>query len=399
MKNACVILHSYYPTDPRMRREVEALVDQGWSVDVFCLRNSGEPAHEVCSGAHVYRQPVRRHRGSGLAVYLAEYLAFCLLALVKVGWAHIWRRYAIVHVQNLPDWLVFAALVPKLCGVPIVFDIRDLVPELYAAKYPGQPNHPMVRLMVRAEQASTRFASHVTTATEACYRRLAERGVPAEKLTVVLNTADPRIFRPVAAPVVQFAGKPHFTLMYHGGLSDRYGVDYAIRAVDKLRTAIPGIRLLVFGEGEAEQGWKQLAQTLGLEAQVQFGGFVAQDRIPGLIAQADMGVAPYCKNPITDLLYPTKAFEYLTLGVPVVMSRIDAVEELFGDTPDLLVAPEDVDVLAERILTLYNDPARTQRALDAARRTCSPLNWEQQRHIYLDLIDRLALNRRRAKLA
>jgi glycosyltransferase involved in cell wall biosynthesis len=387
MRKACMIVHSYYPADPRVRRETEALLANGWAVDVICLRNHGQPAKELCGGATVYRLPVRRHRGSGLAVYLLEYLVFFVLASIKVTLLHLRRRYNVVQAHNMPDFLAFTALLPKLMGARVVLDIHDVVPELYMIKFGGREDHKVVRLTRWFERVSTRFADYVLTAGAPFRRRLLERGVPNDKLTVIMNSADPRLF---TQQQPQKRNDDGFTLIHHGSLFERNGLDIAIRAVDRLRHEIPNLRFNIYGQGEAEAGLADLVRELDLRDHVKLGGFVSIDAIPALISSADLGVIPLRKNSFNDLIYPTKAFEYLAMGVPVIMARTEAVVDLFADVPDMLFTPEQVDELADRILMLYREPERRQRLLAAAQQAYIPYEWENQRRTYVAIMNHLA---------
>lgn len=384
-----MVVHAYYPADPRVRREAEALLEDGWAVDIICLRGRGERPTEDYGSAKVHRLPVRRHRGSGLAVYLIEYLVFFLLASLRVTWLHLQRHYDVVQVHNMPDFLVFTALLPQLLGARVVLDIHDLVPELYMLKFGGSQNHPIVRITRWVERKSTAFADHVITAGKPFRRRLTARNLPPDKVTVIMNSADPRLFRPVQRAETRFRKNGCLTLMYHGSLSERYGLDIAIKAVDRLRSKIPGLQFYIYGQGETADKLGRLIKELNLGEQVHLGGFIPIDDIPELITAADLGVVSLRQNPFTDLAYPTKAFEYVVMGVPVIMARTGAVVELFGDIPDMFFQPEDVDDLAARILTLYQEPERMQQLLDAARRAYAPYAWESQRKEYLVLMHRL----------
>jgi len=388
MKKACMVVHSYYPADPRVRRETEALISDGWAVDIICLRDAKQLAVEQCGGATVYRLPVRRHRGGGIAVYLLEYLQFSALAAAKLAQRHLRQRYDVVQVHNMPDFLVFTAIVPRLMGARVVLDIHDLVPELYTLKFGGSQNHPFVRLTRWFERASTGFAHHVITAGSPFRQRLVARGVPADKVTVVMNSADPQLFQPLPN-ATERKTDDRFKLVYHGGLFERYGMDIAIKAVDQLRDKIPNIHLSIYGQGEAEEQLAQLVTELNLHNHVHLGGFTPIDNIPNLIGDADLGLVPYRQNPFTDLLYPTKAFEYIVMDVPVVMARTGAVVDLFAGVPDMFFQPEDVDDLAARILVLYQEPERLQRLLHAARTVYAPYAWESQRQIYRTLMRQL----------
>jgi glycosyltransferase involved in cell wall biosynthesis len=398
-KRACMVVHSFYPDDPRVRREAEALLGDGWQVDVICLRGEGEAKHEDCNGAQVHRLAVRRHRGAGFAIYMLEYMHFFVLASALLARLQLKKRFNVVQVHNMPDFLIYTAAIPKMLGARLVLDIHDLVPELYGSKFGCKPCHPAIRMARWTEQRSGAFASQVLTAGEPFRKRLVERGTPADKVTVIMNAADPNLFQAgqytTSKAEIDQSGKGSFVLMYHGGLFDRYGLDIAIKAVDKLRTQIPGIALHVYGQGEASADLARLVNNLELHEHVLLGGFVPIDKIPALVADADLGVVPYRQNPFTDLLYPTKAFEYIIMGVPVVMSSTGAVTELFPDVPDMFVPPEDVDALATRILDLYRDPRRLQTLLEAAQRAYAPYAWENQRERYLAVMRGLLPSARR----
>lgn len=382
----CMVVHSYYPDDPRVRREAEALANDGWGVDVVCLRGAGQAAREVLDGVSVHRLPVRRHRGRSLAVYLLEYLAFFTLAFWRVTWLGLRRRYAVVQTHNMPDFLVFAGLVPRLLGARVVHDMHDLVPELFATKYGGNDFHPVVRLLRLVEGASTSFAAHVLTVGEALRWRLVATGVPPDKVTVVMNAADSRLFAPRPSP----EQGEHFRLVYHGSLFERCGVDVAIRAVALLRGDIPTLSFDIYGEGEFAPCLSGLVSSLGLEGTVHLAGAVPLERLPAAVASADLGVVPYRKNEFTDYIYPTKAFECIALGVPVVVSRTKAIFGLLGAVPDMFFQPGDPADLAGLIRALYRDPARRRELASAAWRAYAPYRWEEQRERYLSLMNHLA---------
>lgn len=385
-----MVVHHYYPADPRVRRETEALLAAGWSVDVVCLRRGDEPEVEQCGGATVYRLPVRRHRGAGLGTYTVEYLAFLALASVKVARLHLRRRYHVVQAHNIPDFLVFAGALPKLLGAKVVLDVHDPVPELYMAKFEGSPGHPAVRLMALVERVSTAFADRVVTVGEPSRRSLLARGVRPEKITLVVNSADPRIFhRPAPAPAVD-RPRSSFNLIYHGGLYERYGLDLAVRAAAQLREEIPELRFDVYGEGEAVPALERLVVELGVADRVTLHGFVPIERIPAIIARSDLGVVPYRRSRFTDLLYATKAFEYLEMGVPVVISRIAGMVDLFRGAPDMFVQPDDPAALAARIRELYRDRARLTRLLEASLAAYRPIRWQEQARGYVAAMERLA---------
>lgn len=150
-KRAAVLLYSYYPADPRPRRAAEALVEAGMSVELLCLRDKDEAGEEVINGVNVSRLPLQKRRESKVA-YLLQYGKFlisCFWFLARRGWR---GSYDLVHVHNMPDALVFSALVPKLRGTPVILDLHDPMPELMMSIYRLRADHWLVRLLRRLER-------------------------------------------------------------------------------------------------------------------------------------------------------------------------------------------------------------------------------------------------------
>src|ERR1700704_1121608 len=131
-----MLTHSYYEEDSRVRREAEALVAAGRPVDVYGLRRQGDDPEALIDGVHLYRVDVQRHQGAGVATYLREYLAF----LGRAGWAltraHRQRRYGLVQVHTMPDFLIFAGLPLRTVGVPLVLDLHEAMPEFFPTRFP-----------------------------------------------------------------------------------------------------------------------------------------------------------------------------------------------------------------------------------------------------------------------
>jgi hypothetical protein len=101
------VVHASVPADPRIRRQAEALMAADYEVDIFALRDPGQLPIEADGALRVIRLPVRR-RFTGFAGHLAEYAAFAGHVAVRLTSEHRRRRYRLVQVATLPDFLVFA---------------------------------------------------------------------------------------------------------------------------------------------------------------------------------------------------------------------------------------------------------------------------------------------------
>jgi glycosyltransferase involved in cell wall biosynthesis len=385
-----MVVHAYYPLgETRVEREAQALVRQSYEVDIICLRKDGELPVESVGGVTVYRLPVQRHKGHGLAMQMLEYLVFFALAFAKLVALHRRRQYRVVQVHNLPDFLVFAALWPKLRGARVILDLHDLMPEFYAARFGGSLARWPVRLVRWQERLSCRFADHVITVSEHWRRTLIERGVPAHKCSVVMNVADEGIFH-WQENNHHHSRSSKFQLIYHGTVVQRYGLDLAIQAVDRVRHEIPDIHLLILGKGEYIDTLARMTQELNLNHHVTIvNDLRPAAELPEIIRAADAGIVPYRNDVFTDGLLPTKLMEYAALGLPAIAARTTAIEAYFSDTMVEFFRPGDVDDLARCIHTLRNSPQRMAELARGSATFNQRYNWARLGADYVALVERL----------
>lgn len=387
----CMVVHHIYPlAEPRVEREAQAVLHHGYEVDVICLQERGEPAVDVAEGVNVYRLPVRRVKGRGAAAQMVEYLAFFVLAFFKLTQLHVRRHYGVVQLHNLPDFLVFAALWPKLTGARVILDIHDVMPEFYAVRFKRSMNSLLVRPVLWEEKLSCRFADHVITVTDRWRQALIRRGVPAEKVSVVMNLADERIFNPQATAESRPRDRNTFKMIYHGSITKRYGLDLAVQAVDQVRRQIPGIHLTIVGRGEYRPALMQRVEDLNLQDHVQFLDTLPIAALPQLICQADIGITPYRRDIFTDGCLPTKLMEYMALGMTAIAARTPVITDYFDDTLVEFFTPEDVGDLVEHIHALHNNPMRLNELAANTARFNQQYNWASQAARYTELVDRLA---------
>lgn len=388
MKGASVLMvvHSYCPADPRVRREAEALVEAGWDVDVLCLRDRGEAATETVHGVRYLRLPLRRRRGGPLR-YAFEYAALLALGLIASTVLHAMRRYRIVQAHNMPDVLVFCGLVPWVTGAPVLLDLHDPIPELYMSKFGLARESALIRGLTALEGLSLRFADRALVATGAFRRRLVERGRDPEKLSVVLNAPDPRLFR--FAPATERAHDAAPVLLFHGTVTQRSGVDLAIRAAERVRASGTELRLVILGDGDFLPEVRRLAAEGDRASWVDVRGPVPLERVPEEIAACDVGVVPNRGGAFSELALPTRIFEVLSVGRPVVCARSPAVLDLFGEEDLLFFEPESEEDLVRVLALAVADPAARARCAQAGARVAAKHAWELERNVYLDVVDAL----------
>ena len=386
-----MIVHAYYEEDPRVRREAETLVAAGWEVDVFGLRRDGEEPTAVVAGVNLRRLPVGRHQGAGLPVYLAEYGAFLVQALWAATRAHRRRRYGLVEVHSLPDYLVFAALPMKLAGVPVLLDLHEAMPEFFRSRFPKAANPISYRLLRLQEKVSIAFANEVMTVNEPLAERLRNLGVKPERLTVVLNSPDLTLFDPTANARRAFMADGTLRIVYTGALTPTYELDVLLRAIASIVAARPDLPVTatLYGRGDAHPALEALAAELGIADRVTFPGRIPIDDVPAAVAAADIGVAPTRLDPFTGMSLSTKVLEYAAMGKPVVASRLPTVERYFAPDTLSVYEPGDSESLAATILGVADDSADRAARVERTRRRIDELSWTRQADAFKAVVARL----------
>jgi glycosyltransferase involved in cell wall biosynthesis len=290
----------------------------------------------------------------------------------------------------MPDALVFAAAIPRLSGARVLLDLHECMPEFFRVKFGVGPRHAAVRLLAAAEQASIRFADGVLTCTAQMREAFVARGAPAEKIDVILNSADEAIFDAGRFPPAP--RRPEgFTLICHGAIEQSYGHDTLLRAIALLRHDIPGLRLEIYGDGTFRAELERLAGELGLNGAVHVSdGWAPIEELLEAIATADAGVVAMRRDAFRDLTHCNKMFDFIAMRRPAIVSRTRAVEAYFGEDCFALFESGDEHQLARAIRALHDDP---QLGMDLVRRAAevgAAYRWSHQRRVYQSVVERLA---------
>lgn len=389
----CMVVHHRYPHDPRVARASRMAREAGFRVDVVCLREPGRPAREVVEGVAVQRLPVTHRRGVGPLWLALEYVAFAVLAMVAVGLGGGRRGYDIVHVHNPPDFLVLAALVPRLRGARVLLDIHDLSPLMYDARYKGG-RRAVLRAIIAVERAACRFADGVITVHEPYVQELVSHGVDAGKITVVMNMPDERLIEAAherAAAASDGRGADGWTAIYHGTITEWYGVPLLVRAAALAKDTIPNLRVEVVGDGDDLRRAHAVCDELGMSDRVTFSDrYLPIDSVLDRAVAADCGVIPNLNSALNDLTLSTKLLEYVALGVPVVVARLRTLAHHFGDDEVTFFAPGDPQSLADALRWVAENPDDSRIKAQRARRRSAAYAWDENRDRYVGVLRSLS---------
>lgn len=385
----CMIVHAYYPVgETRVQREAAALTAGGFDVTVVCLRDEAEASRERVDDVEVRRLPVRRNRGSGMLSQAFEYLRFLVLAGLWVTFAHLRRRFSVIQVHTPPDALIFSAVIPRLLGARVILDIHDLLPEFFAARSGRDLNDPVLAIVRAEERVSCWFADRIITVTPHWRDELESRGVPGNKLAVVMNLADPHLFADMEG---RETDGHRFVVLYHGTFTERYGVDLLVEAAAELRGEIPGLQVRLVGDGEQRDALDRRVRELGLDEVVFLSeGMVGPESLPQVLADADVGVVPNRSNVFTEGLLPTKLLEYVLVGLPSVVADTAGVRRHFDDGMVRFFPPGDATALARCLKELWADSELRFSIVEQANDFNLTHSWEDEAKAYVDLVRDLA---------
>lgn len=360
---------------------------RGDLVDVFALAGADAPLGvTTIRGVTVYSVQKRAQNETHKWVYVWRLLRFLCISSIFLSRRHRIAKYDLVHVHNVPDFLVFAAWYPKWTGAKVILDIHDIVPELFICKFRTRIGGMYFRLVLFLEKASAAFAHHVIVANDLWRDRLVSRSVPQEKCSVCLNRVDLSIF--YRRPRIRNDGK--FVVLFPGTFQWHQGLDIAIEAFVSLKDKAPNTELHLYGPaGALEDRLRGLVLRLGLEGQVRFCGLLPLDRIPDVIANADLGIVPKRADSFGNEAYSTKIMEFMSQGVPVVVSRTTIDTYYFDESVVRFFPSGDSLALANAILDLGADQSARDRLTQRGFEYVDANSWDRKERGYFQLVDRL----------
>jgi glycosyltransferase involved in cell wall biosynthesis len=383
-----MIAYTPYEMDARVKRAAEALAERGHHVDVFAVPQEGVTPASDTGHLRFHRLRLRKQR-TAAARYALEYSGFFAWAFVLVSLRQLRRRYDVVYAHNMPNFLVFAGLFPKLAGAKIVLDVHDPAVELLACVRGGELPGWLRRLAAAEERISMSFANALITVNEPMRQRL--RKISRLPVAVVMNLPDPGLFG--AREVIRSPDGAQ-SLVYSGTITERNGLDLVVRALSLLAADFPDLRFRIIGEGPALESVLALADEEGVRDRVDFRGFVPHDEIPAAVSDAAAGISAQREDAFGTLVFSVKVAEYVALGLPVICAGTVTMRHYFDDDEMLFFEPANTEDLARAIRALLSDPvAADERALKSQRKL-DKLAWSAQKQTLVEAVEALVGSRR-----
>jgi glycosyltransferase involved in cell wall biosynthesis len=390
MNTAPAVLYSAFDVVPSPKGAsthityfARGLVDAGYRVQLITAGDSSLPERDTYCGAEMLRVPV-----GGDLNFLKRAIEFgqaVMKHLDSIGMP----SYGVVHFRSIWCGLPIVQARPRF-GYKTLFEVNGLPSVELKYHYPALKGSPVLAKVKEQEIATLLLADAIICPSAVTRAYVASLGIPREKITVIPNGVDTKLFTPQRVNLP--AEQP--TILYIGTLADWQGLGVLIEAMPAILSQHP-VKLRIVGRGRGRQRKDLLKRIrkLGLEAQVSVEPAVPHHEMPKLLAQANVCVAPLVYNDrnVTQGCCPIKAIEYMACARPIVASNLPVVRELVRDDADaLLFTPDDPADLARCILAILNDASLAQRLADsAAKRARARFSWHEAQKKLLRVYEKL----------
>lgn len=384
--NVCMVAYAFYESDNRIMRYAEALAARGDDVDVLSLeRNSNRPVEKI-NGVTVYRIQKREINERGKLSYLGRMIGFLARSSCILSKRHLKKRYDLIHVHSVPDFEVFAALLPKLGDAKIILDIHDIVPEFYASKFDVSRDSLAFKALQMVERWSVKFADHVIIANHLWEKVITERSVLPAKCSTYLNYPDSAMFR---AGMRTRDADGRIIMMYPGSLNWHQGLDIAIKAFDLIKDQVPEADFHIYGAGSGKEELARLIKERALQGRVKLMDIMPIQQIAGIMANADIGIVPKRGEGFGGEAFSTKIFEFMALGVPIIASNTRIDRHYFNDSLLKFFQSGDEKSLADAMIAMIRDRKLRKELAANALVYIAHQSWDIKRKDYFNLVDGL----------
>lgn len=382
-----MIALSTFDYDARIIRYCKALREKGIHTDILCVKYNVQKDFEKFDGINVYRLISYRNKDS-IINYLIFSIEFFIKAFIKTIALHRRNNYSVLHVHNMPDYLVFAALYPKLKGVPVILDIHDLTVELFKEKWSEKKFKLFKPLLIFTEKISCAFANHIITVTKECVDTLISRGISDKKISLIMNAPDDKLFSFDDWRFRKNGSDNTFRILYHGTLAKRFGLHNVVDAIKIVTEKYPAVEFHIYGNKDSEYAKEliQRAKDLNISNHIIINQSVPHDRVNEIIKRYDLGIVTYEPTDYMHLAFPTKAGEYALTGLPMIMTELKAVKSIFRENSVVFLESPESEIIAKRILELIcNKEKRKSLSLNALD-DVKKISWTVMKERYLRII-------------
>lgn len=415
-----------WTTSPRSFREVHSLRDSGYeiatiSTDVrYVLRHgmgvgSSPPLEATSQEIRDYRIPffaaplvlpknMFLFKICFLVFYGISALAYSISLFFLTLLTCITQHVSLIHVHNAPDLAGLAAsLVSRVTGIPYVYEIHDLTPELYAETMNLPSDSIIFKLLKKVETLVVSNSTKNIFVSRAMQDHFESTIDLNRSSSMVMYSSWSKnfldIFKYTDSELDRLLKenslKNKFIILYLGSMEDgfRRGLDLLVESMKHL-IRVEGLRdiELVFvgnGASEVKRELQRLVKDYQLEDYVRFTGKLPRYEAYRWLRVADVAVDPLRGSASTEIAVSNKLLEYMAAGKAIIASDLIGHREVLKNGYNgLSFKPNDPMDLASKVSLLVADTSKEyarKLGLNARKAFCEKYSWENQRNNLLNL--------------
>ena len=315
---------------------------------------------ESKDGLRVIRLGTYMTRNEGVLKRTIDYASFTASVAVQA------RRLPDADVILATSPTFFTAIAGWLLSIlksrPWVFELRDLWPASIRAV--GASRSGALAWVEAFELFLYRKADRILSVTHSFRDDLTGRGIDPAKIDVVTNGVDPEEFGPQAATFdarVALGVPPGAILAgYIGTVGMAHGLETVVEAAELARDR-DDLRFVIIGEGAERARVEADARRRGLSNLI-FRDFVPHEQVPSYLAALDVSIVHLRPDPVFRTVIPSKIFESMALGVPIVMAvQGESAEIVRRAGAGVCIASGDARAMLDAVASLASDPAARER--------------------------------------
>jgi glycosyltransferase involved in cell wall biosynthesis len=370
MKKVCILSSVHQAFDTRIfHKEAKSLAKAGYDVTLIAQHDRDE----VVDGIKIIALPRPKNR-------LRRMLGTTWKAFNRAR-----KQKADVYHFHDPELLLVGLLLKLATKGKVIYDVHEDYPKAILTKYwlPSLVRKPVARIFGSLEKwAASRF-DHTITAS-AVYDGVLKRLEGMGKITAIKN-------HPIVESIEPDAGRhaePN-TIIYAGGLAQIRGISEIVRAMGYLDSSREA-RLVLYGKFNPEDYQETVRGLKGFD-RVDYRGWMEPEQLWPKLSEATVGIA--CLHPVERYLVglPTKLFEYMAAGLPVIASNFPAWKEIVeGNSCGLTVNPLDPEDIARAIEYLIEHPEEARKMGQNGKKAVKEkYNWETESRKLIELYESL----------
>ncbi len=400
MKHVVIVNHNAgappYGPNYRSYYVARSLVARGYRVSIVASSFShklhtlpaidGRVTHEGIDGVDYYWLRGRPFRGR--IGRMVEYRAFArkLRGLAQI----VPHRPDIVICSSPPPlWVWNCHRYARQCGAKLIFEARDLWPQVVLDTVRFARLNPLTHLIAAAERFAYRRADAVVSVSPASQSYMADRGLPAGRFRCIPNGLDLSQLEAADETAQRDSPDAPFRLGYLGALGKSYGLPYLIDAAKLL--ADEDVSVVLVGDGPMKGRLQRRAQGL---PNVRFVDRVPKAQVPAALAGFDAGYAGFLDRPA--FRYggnQNKLYDYMAAAKPVICALRSDYNPVASADCGLTVAPESAKAIAEAARQMRDaGTAERQRLGQNGRRYLEQYHsYERLGELWTELIESLSI--------